>query len=122
MLESLPVKIIIGTALGFLSGLGIGGGSLLIIWLTAVIGVDPSTARGINLLFFIPGAFIAVCFRRKQGAVQWGNVLPPAIAGCIAAGVFSWLSTVIDTEIMKKLFGGILIAAGIREILWKSKK
>lgn len=122
MLESLPVKIIVGTVLGFLSGLGIGGGSLLIIWLTAVMGVEPSTARGINLLFFIPGAFIAICFRRKQGAIEWSSILPPAIAGCAAAGVFSCAAAVLDTEILKRLFGIILIGAGIREILRKPQR
>ena len=122
MLDSLPVIIAVGTVLGFLTGLGIGGGSLLIIWLTAVLGTDAATARGINLLFFLPGALIAVLFRKKQGSIQWKHVLPPAIAGCIAAAVFSWFSTDWDTQILKKLFGGILIAAGIRELLWKTKR
>ena len=121
-MDNFPVTLIVGTILGFLTGLGVGGGSLLIIWLTAVLGMDPGIARGINLLFFLPGAFIALCFRRKQGAVQWDHILPPAVAGCIAAAVFSWLSTVLDMEILKKLFGGILIAAGIRELLWKDKR
>lgn len=121
MLESLPVILIIGTALGFLTGLGVGGGSLLIIWLTAVLGMDPAAARGINLLFFIPGALIAICFRKKQGAIQWKNILPPAAAGCIAAGVFSYLSTIADVEILKTLFGWILIAAGVREVFWKKQ-
>ena len=48
MLESLPVIIIVGTVLGFLSGLGIGGGSLLIIWLTAGLPI------GINTPIFYP--------------------------------------------------------------------
>ena len=120
MWDSLPVTLIVGTLLGFLTGLGVGGGSLLVIWLTAVLGADPAMARGINLLFFLPGAVIAILFRKKQGNLKWHNVLPPAIAGCIAAGVFSWFSTVWDTELLKKLFGGILIAAGIRELLWKN--
>ena len=121
MLESLPVIILVGTVLGFLTGLGVGGGSLLIIWLTAVLGMDPATARGINLLFFLPGAFIAVSFRKKQGNMKWGSILPPAAAGCIAAAVFSYLSTMINVEIIRKLFGIILLAAGIREVLWKNK-
>ena len=45
MLESLPIVLIVGTVLGFLSGLGIGGGSLLILWLTIVLGMEQSTAR-----------------------------------------------------------------------------
>ena len=34
MLESLPFVLFISSALGFLAGLGVGGGSLLILWLT----------------------------------------------------------------------------------------
>ena len=56
MLESLPVMLLVGIVLGVLSGLGIGGGSLLILWLTFVLGMDHETARGINLLFFVPSA------------------------------------------------------------------
>ena len=119
MWDNLPVILIVGTVLGFLTGLGIGGGSLLIIWLTAVLGMEPQAARGINLLFFLPGALIAVLLRRKQGNLRWADVLPAAAAGCVAAGVFSYFSTVWDTEMLKRLFGGILIAAGIRELFRK---
>ena len=118
MLTSLPVILIVGTVLGFLTGLGIGGGSLLMVWLTAVLGMPTLTARGINLLFYLPGAIIAICFRKKQGRIQWRNVLPPAIAGCAAAAVCSYFSTTVDNSICRTIFGIILIAAGIKELLW----
>ena len=122
MLTSLPVMIIVGTALGFLTGLGIGGGSLLMVWLTAVLGMPTLTARGINLLFYLPGAIIAICFRKKQGRIQWRNVLPPAIAGCAAAAVCSRFSTAVDNSIFRTIFGVILIAAGVRELFWSPKQ
>ena len=120
MLTSLPVIIIVGTLLGFLTGLGIGGGSLLMVWLTAVLGMPTLTARSINLLFYLPGAIIAICFRKKQGRIQWRNVLPPAIAGCAAAAVCSHLSTAVDNSIFRTIFGLILIAAGFKELLRKT--
>ena len=55
----------ISTLLGFLTGLGIGGGSLLILWLTQVQGIDQSTARLINLIFFLPGALPFGCAGEK---------------------------------------------------------
>ena len=55
MLESIPVMLIVGTVLGFLSGLGIGGGSLLILWLTMVLGSDPITARREEVLHRLCG-------------------------------------------------------------------
>lgn len=120
MLESLPVTLIVGTALGFLSGLGIGGGSLLIIWLTAILHMDPMAARGINLLFFIPSAVVACIFRIRRGSLKLQPLIPAMLAGCLAAAIFSWISTIIDVEISKKLFGVILVAAGIRELFLKT--
>jgi len=121
MLESFPVILIIGTALGFLSGIGIGGGSLLILWLTMVLGMEQNMARSINLLFFIPSALIACCFRWKQGTLDVKKVLPAVIGGCIAAGIFSWLGMVLDTGLLRKLFGGLLIFTGARELLYRTK-
>ena len=119
MLESLPVILIVGTLLGFLSGLGIGGGSLLILWLTMVVSKDPLIARGINLLFFIPSALVACIFRIRQGSLKIKPLLPAMLVGCAAAAVFSWVSTALDVEILKKIFGVVLIAAGLREVLYK---
>lgn len=121
MLESLPVVLIIGTALGFLAGIGVGGGSLLILWLTLVLGMDHPQARIINLLFFLPSAIVASFFRWKQGKLEIKKVLPAIIVGCIAAGVCSFLSSSMDIALLQKLFGGLLILTGIRELLYKPR-
>ena len=122
MLESLPVTLIVGSVLGFLSGLGIGGGSLLVLWLTMVLGTDPLVARSINLLFFIPSAMVACALRIKQGNLKIKPLLPAIIAGCAAAAVFSWISTILNVETLKKLFGIVLIAAGLRELFYRERK
>lgn len=121
MLESFPVIVIIGTILGFLTGLGVGGGSLLILWLTMVLHMEQQIARGMNLLFFLPSAIIACFFRMKQGCIQIRAILPAVIAGSIAAALFSWLSTGLDTALLKKLFGILLLLTGLRELLYKPK-
>ncbi|MGM9550076.1 MAG: TSUP family transporter [Faecousia sp.] len=121
MLESLPAALIVGTVLGFLTGLGVGGGSLLILWLTLVLEIQQQTARGINLLFFLPSAAISCYFRWKQGTVKLKRILPAIIAGCIAAGVFSFIGARMDLELLKKLFGILLIVTGIRELCYRPK-
>ena len=121
MLESFPVILFVGILLGFLSGIGIGGGSLLILWLTMVLGMEQQIARSINLLFFIPSAVIACLFRWKQGCLDIKKIIPAALAGCISAGVFSLLGSSLHTEVLKKLFGMLLITTGTRELLWKGK-
>ena len=39
-----------GAVCGLLSGLGIGGGTLLMVWMTGVAALPQQTAQGINLL------------------------------------------------------------------------
>lgn len=122
MLDSLTVSLGVGTLLGFLSGLGIGGGSLLILWLTLVLGMEQSTARTVNLLFFLPAAVVACYFRKKQGTLDFQKVLPAILAGCFGALLGSRIGTILDTALLKKGFGLLLLATGVREILWKPKK
>ena len=115
------IAILVGTLLGFLAGLGIGGGSRLILWLTVVVQLDPQTARGINLLFFLPSALIAICFRWKQGVVDLKKVFPAMVSGCAAALAFSWLGSNLNLELLKKLFGGLLILTGLRELFYRAR-
>ena len=67
MVDSLWVILPVAVVLGFLSGLGTGGGSLLILWLTMVANMAPAEARAMNLLFFLPSAAISCAIRWKNG-------------------------------------------------------
>ena len=122
MLESFPVAVIVGTILGFLSGLGIGGGSLLIIWLTVVLGTDPAAARFLNLLFYIPSALTACFLRCKNRSLDIPRLIPAIIAGCISAAISAQIYNNMNMDILKKLFGILLIAAGIRELFNRGKE
>lgn len=122
MLESFPICVLVGTILGFLSGLGVGGGTLLILWLNTVLSCEPTMARNINLLFFLPGALIATLLRGRKREIKPIKLFPAIIAGCIGAALFSHISERIDTDILRKLFGSLLIFTAIREFRTKKKK
>lgn len=122
MLSSFPFLTALGAVLGFLAGIGVGGGTLLILWLTLIMNVPHNTARSINLIFFLPTAVISSFFRWKQGSLELTAVLPAIIGGCICAALFSVLSQSIDISVLKKLFGGLLLIAGVRELFYKPKK
>ena len=119
MLASWPVSLIVGSVLGFLAGLGTGGGSLLILWLTLVLGMDPISARTINLLFFLPAAIISTGFRWKQGRIDLKKIYPAILAGCLCAAVFAFIGMNLDLSLLKKFFGGLLLATGCRELFYK---
>lgn len=122
MLNSFPIAIIAGIATGYLSGLGVGGGSLLILWLTLVINMPQTQARAINLLFFIAAAGAVSVFRWKKGELDLKKILPAIISGCVFAGIFAWLSNQIDVEKLRKLFGILLLITGVRELFYRPKE
>lgn len=115
------IAILMGTALGFLAGLGTGGGSLLILWLTMALNMPQPVARSVNLLFYIPSALIAVSFRAKQGAFDLKKLLPAIISGCLTAGAFAMVSSYADIDLLKKLFGFLLLFIGIRELFYRPR-
>lgn len=121
MLNSLPVCLLVGTVLGVLAGLGVGGGSLLMLWLTLVLEMPQNQARLINLLFFLPAALISSFFRCRQGHLQLKKVLSAIIAGCIAAGAGTFLGRMLDLTVLRKLFGILLLATGIRELFYRPR-
>ena len=118
MLEGLAA-IAVGTVLGFLSGLGVGGGSLLLLWLTAVLGWPPEEARGVNLLFFLPGAGLATFLRRKS--IPWKKLLPAIAAGCAAAAAVSRMQGLLPQPLLRKAFGFLLLYTGLRELFYKPR-
>lgn len=121
MVESLPVALTVGVILGFLAGLGVGGGSLLILWLTLIIGTDPGIARAINLMFFLTATGAVSLLRWRKRTLNFQKLLPAIIAGCIAAAVFSWLRGYIQSALTDKLFGILLIITGLRELFYRPR-
>ena len=115
------IALTVGTVLGVLAGLGTGGGSLLLIWLTSVMGTDPMQARSVNLLFFLPGALIVSLLRHKQGNLPIKKLLPAIVFGCAAAAAASLISRTMELTVLKKMFGALLIASGIRELCYRKR-
>ena len=121
MLNTPFFSVLIGTLLGILAGLGVGGGSLLMLWLTGVIGMAHPEARTINLLFFLPCSLIATAFRWRQGSIHIRTILPAIVTGCVGAIAGTWIAGHIHLELLRKLFGGLLIVTGIRELFYRPR-
>lgn len=115
------VNIVVGVVLGFLSGLGVGGGSLLLLWLTLVAGVPQDAARVMNLMFFLPCALIATLFRWKQSKPDWHLTLPAVGAGLLGSLLGNYLGPNLDTDLLKKAFGVLFLVTGFRELRYKPK-
>ena len=72
------IPALAGAVTGVLSGFGIGGGTLLLIYLTAFAGVEQTLAQGINLLYFLPAAATALPSHLKTGISTKKRPFPPS--------------------------------------------
>ena len=116
------IAVAAGIVCGIISGFGIGGGSLLMVWMTAVLSMEQKMAQGINLLYFLPTAVCALIFHTKNHCILWKAVIPAAIIGCFAAAGGALLAQNLDMTLLRKLFGGFLILVGLEEVFIKGKK
>ena len=102
-----------------LSALGMGGGGILILYLTLVAGMDQLAAQGINLVFFLPVAAVALLFHAKNKLVKWRVVLPCVALGLPGVWLGAKLAEYCGSELLSKLFGGFLLVIGIKELFSK---
>ena len=94
------LPLAVGAATGVLSGFGVGGGTLLLVYMTAFAGVDQHLAQGINLLYFLPAGLMALPAHVKNGYIEKPVLLP----------------------LLRKFFGAFLIVVGLMELFGRTKE
>lgn len=113
------VAALAGAVTGVLSGFGVGGGSLLLIYMTSFADLPQNLAQGINLLYFLPAAATALPAHFKNGYVEKKALLPAIAAGLVCSALAAWAATALDVDILRKCFGGFLLVIGLRELFRK---
>lgn len=113
--------LLAGLMSGIIGGMGLGGGAVLIIYLTVFKNTEQLRAQGINLLFFIPIALVAVIIYAFKKQIKWRTTLPLAAGGILGAVGGFYLTNFIGGNFTAKLFGGFLILLGLKEIFLKNK-
>jgi uncharacterized membrane protein YfcA len=116
------LPIFAGLATGILSGFGIGGGSLLMLYLTLIAGMPQQTAAGANLLYFIACAPAALISHFKNKLVCFRALLWCTLAGVPTSIAASMLAAATDLSLLRRLFGILLLYIGIRELRAKPSK
>ncbi len=110
-----------GVVTGILSGFGIGGGTLLLIYMTAFAKVDQHLAQGINLLYFLPTAATALPSHIKNGYIDKKTALPAIAAGLAGTAAAAWAAIALDVSLLRRFFGTYLVYIGLRELFRKKK-
>ncbi|MCD8332402.1 MAG: sulfite exporter TauE/SafE family protein [Oscillospiraceae bacterium] len=113
---------LVGAVTGVLSGFGVGGGTLLLIYLTAVAGLEQTEAQGVNLLYFLPAAAMALPSHIKNGYLDRPSLLPAILSGLLCSAAAAWAATALDVALLRRLFGLFLLYIGLRELFRREGK
>lgn len=107
---------LVGAATGVLSGCGVGGGTLLVLYLTAVAGLEQYQAGGVNLMYFLACAAPALVSHARRGRVEWQGVVWCLVLGIPAAIAAGAVAGQLDVGLLRRLFGVLLLYVGVQEL------
>ena len=113
------MMITAGLLAGIVSGMGIGGGSLLIIVLVSFFGVEQVLAQGINLLYFLPTAAAALVIHIRKKRIDWKVALAAGIPGMAIAAAAGFLAVEVESILLRYAFAALVLVTGILEIFKK---
>ncbi len=107
---------------GIIGGMGMGGGGVLIIYLSLFTNTEQSTAQGINLLFFLPTALMSLIYYSRKKLIEWKPALPFAAMGTVGTLLGCFLCGKFDSGILSKLFGVLLLVMGAVGLFGKKQE
>jgi uncharacterized membrane protein YfcA len=109
-------------AAGALGAMGLGGGGILVIYLTLALAAPQLQAQGINLLFFLPCAVISLVVNGKRGLVRWKHAAWICAGGLPATLLGIWLAGHLHTKWLGWSFAGVLILMGLKELFCRPRQ
>lgn len=109
-------EIFIGAISGVFSGIGMGGGTILIFLLNTFVGLEQHIAQATNLIYFVPTAISAIIvnYRDKNIDTKLAGII--SICGIIGAVIGAIISVNLDVEKLRSFFGIFLVIIAIHEI------
>lgn len=107
---------------GFVSALGLGGGGILVLYLTLFLNMEQMQAGGINLIFFLPLAAVSIAIHIKNKLIDYKFALKCAPFGVLGAFLGVWLANTIQPFWISKGFAVFVLILGIRELFFSPKK
>ncbi len=116
------IKVLIGIISGIVSGMGMGGGSILITILTCFSEIDQKIAQSTNIIFFIPTSVAATIVNVKNKNIKWKIAVPLTIAGIFGAVIGANIAINLETKVLKKIFGIFLLAIALYEAIYWYRK
>ena len=105
--------IIVSFLISVLSGMGVGGGGLFVIYLSVFTDTPQLVAQGMNLLFFLFSSLASVITQMNKRHIRFAAVFFMAAFGVLGAFGGAYLTRFLPEEYLRRAFGIMLVAGGI---------
>ena len=99
-------------SVALLAGTGCGGAGLLVVYLTAVAGMQQSDAQAVNLIFFISAAAAALPYHARHSRINIRAVIICGVSGALGALCGGALREYVSVETVRRVFGAVLAFTG----------
>ncbi len=99
-----------------LSGMGIGGGGLFVVYLSVFRSIPQFLCQGINLAVFIFSSAFSGIVNVKKRHINYPLCLFLSVCGCVGAVIGGGFAGMISDNILRLAFGIFLLAVSIISI------
>lgn len=119
-IHTLMILVVVGLLAGIISGsLGVGGGIIIVPSLVFFLGFTQHQAQGISLgMMLAPIGLLAFLNYYREGYTNLKYSLFLLAAFFIGSYLGSKLAVQLPDAALKKIFGGLMLVAGVRMIFW----
>ena len=124
-ITTILLLLFIGLLAGVLSGsVGVGGGVIMVPLAIYFLGYSQHQAQGMSLaVLAVPVTFVAAFTYHKSGhTLDWRYALIIALAFVVGGYYGSKIAVSINQQLMKKIFGVILIIVAVKMIFFSKAK
>lgn len=113
------VLYVVLAAFGVLTGaaaglLGVGGGTLMVPFLTLAVGMSQHQAEATSLLVVLPTAIVASLVLRKRGVGDLGLALKFGTLGAVGGVLGALLALALPGHVLRIVFAVFLAAVAVR--------
>ena len=112
------ITAVVSLLSGVTASMGLGGGFVLLIYLTAFADTGQMEAQFINLVFFIPIGILSLYFHKRNGLIVKKAILPSVLTGVVGAIAGVILAGYLGNDVLRKIFAVFLLFIGLKELFF----
>jgi hypothetical protein len=120
-IQQIVLLSVIGILAGIIAGgMGVGGGIIIVPALVLIFGMSQHQAQGTSLAVLLPPiSFLAVIKYHKDGYIDYKFAIILAVAFFLGSYLGGLIAVNLPAKILKKIFGILMLFAGLRMIFGK---